>query len=218
MKTLISKLGLSTVGGALLTILVAFAFALTSGPTSRPTSTSIDERIFADGSREWRVKESRYLGVTSVVGICFPIDDETRNTLDTYEPPKWSGLLKPYSFTRGFQYNDAYGWPMRTLAWRGSLARDNGRSESLSIDNGIALVNDPNASGIAEKVIILPTVPIWLGLVVNTAFYTPLCWALCAVWLYVRRSRKANVSIRSESAEHTRRTATTPAPTSVAPA
>lgn len=113
--------------------------------------------------------------------------------------PSWSHYAVPshelVSGTRSYdiQYGDARGWPMLAF-W--STPR---HSLETSLDGVPTRIDRPVTGGIAtglepwkisfyDSPKTLPYRPIWVGLAVNTAFYTSIVWLAVALASVLRRS------------------------------
>jgi hypothetical protein len=108
---------------------------------------------------------TNFLGIPDALGW-----GEARPFHGAYPPIKWS---TPSGSRRIFQrWEVAYGWPFRAVWYQGAFLAD--MSEHVA---GASIVSSSGPGPYADDLRVVPYLPIWPGLLLNTLFYATL-WSI----------------------------------------
>jgi hypothetical protein len=113
--------------------------------------------------------------------------------------PNWATWMQPSEQNSPGSYGEVvciFGWPFEAAHWRGSVfVSFNGRVSPMRRTGGFEVGGRVKGMGLVR--LVLPTHPLWPGLLANSAFYGVILWALWftpgAVRRELRRRRGACV-------------------------
>ncbi|MBL1218921.1 MAG: hypothetical protein D8M59_15685 [Planctomycetes bacterium] len=140
--------------------------------------------VYDDGARRWLVQVYHRPGTSLIAAYVNPSIGPEALEHAAFTPPRWSALRTPPTFEKGFHYDYGYGWPLCALAWSGEDSIDGDQARRITVNRGIVVVQDPADR---TSLIVLPTRPIWGGILTNLCFYVPVCWVLAGLCRVTRR-------------------------------
>ncbi len=182
--------------GAILNVAVAWTLAVAIDVADRNYEWINDENSespyymvwgnyrSAFGSRRFQL--ARVTFRSGVFPITAPVDELT---------PAWAGFIKPVDdwptgqSDASLRCADGRGWPMLTLAGYFSVP-DYNRATIPEMQGGILLGRPAVEWGTAANIKLIPFVPIWPGVAINTVFYAAVLWMLFAAPFAFRRRRR----------------------------
>lgn len=142
-----------------------------------PSSSLFDAQVFETEAVEQSWWWYQQFGGHTYVVILSTGDVNTYSREETNKGPSWSRVHQipdtKDKQTQYIYYEEAWGWPMVCTL---SVCWNSDQSTSIwTVDSGIQ-VGTQNIPYELPK--LLPTRPIWIGLLVNTAFYATITWLL----------------------------------------